>query len=323
MKYYVAFDGGGSKIAAILFDENLHMISHAWGSSMNTSSTSREQVEKNSEDVCARLLEGTGVTEVECCYGVFPRILSSALARTVKLNRLDDRGGEGLIGFLAAGIRGDNAIMTLSGTGSVVFYTHDGKGDEAGGYGSVIYDEGSGYHMGRMAFAAAIKDFEQRGPATLISEEICKKMNASDIGEAAYKIYNVEGKSPIAAVAACAPCVGEAARRGDEIAAELLRECGINLAEQTLGLIRRRKAPIDVPVVLAGGHFKNDRRISDALIAHIEKNDPGRKIIVPYFEPIVGAVMVKLIAEDDRMPTRQEKEFLKEEYADFRFRIKE
>ena len=323
MKHYVAFDGGGSKIAAILYDENLRLVSYALGSSMNTSSTSHEQVEKNSEEVCAKLLDGTGVTEVECCYGVFPRILSDALARTVRLNRLDDRGGEGLVGFLAAGIKGDNAIMTLSGTGSVIFYNHDGRGDEAGGYGSVVYDEGSGYHMGRMAFAAAIKDFEQRGPKTLISEELCKKMNASDVGEAAYKIYNVEGKSPIAAVASCAVCVGEAARRGDEIAAGLLRECGVNLAEQTLGVIRRRKAPIDVPVVLAGGHFKNDRRISDALKEHIEKNDPGRKIIVPYFEPIVGAVLVKLIAEEDRTPTAEEWEFMKKEYHDFRFVIKE
>lgn len=323
MKYYVAFDGGGSKIAAILFDEELNMISHALGRSMNTSSTSYEQVNKNSEEVCAELLAGTGVTEVECCYGVFPRILSDALARTVRLNRLDDRGGEGLIGFLSAGIRGDNAIMTLSGTGSVIFYVHDGRGDEAGGYGSVIYDEGSGYHMGRMAFAEAIKDFEKRGPHTLISDFICKKMNASDVGEAAYKIYNVPDRSPISAVAACAPCVGEAARAGDEIAARLLRECGINLGQQTMGLIRRCKAPIDVPVVLTGGHFKNDRRISDALIEYLAEHDPGRKVIIPYYEPIVGAVMVHLIADHDRMPTPEEAEKMKEVYSGFRFVIKE
>ena len=323
MKYYVAFDGGGSKIAAILYDENLNMISHALGRSMNVSSTSREQVEKNSEEVCADLMRGTGVTEVECCYGVFPRILSDALAHTVKLNRLDDRGGEGLVGFLAAGIRGDNAIMTLSGTGSVIFYVHDGRGEEAGGYGSVIHDEGSGYHMGRMAFAEAIKDFEKRGPHTLISDFICKKVGAEDIGEAAYKMYNMPDRSPIAAVASMATCVGEAARAGDEIAARLLRECGVNLAEQTLGLIRRCNAPIDVPIVLAGGHFKNDRRISDAFIEHIEKNDSGRKVIIPYFEPIVGAVLVHLIAEYDRLPTPEETERLKEIYKDFRFVIKE
>ena len=323
MKYYVAFDGGGSKIAAILFDENLNMISHALGRSMNTSSTSRELVNKNSEEVCADLFRGTGVTEVECCYGVFPRILSDALSRTVKLNRLDDRGGEGLVGFLAAGLRGDNAIMTLSGPGAVIFYVHDGRGDEAGGYGSVIHDEGSGYHMGRMAFAEAIKDFEKRGPHTLISDFICKKMGAGDIGEAAYKIYNVPDRSPIAAVASCATCVGEAARAGDEIAARLLRECGENLAEQTLGLIRRCRAPIDVPVVLAGGHFKNDRRISDALIAYLAEHDPGRKVIIPYYEPIVGAVMVYLIAEYDRMPTAEEAERMKKIYADYRFVIKE
>jgi len=75
--------------------------------------------------------------------------------------------------------------------------------------------------------------------------------------------------------------------------------------------------------VLAGGHFKNDRRISDALIEYMGEHDPGRKVIIPYFEPIVGAVMVHLIADQDRAPTPEEFEALKKTYADFRFVIKE
>ena len=321
MKYYVAFDGGGTKLAAILFNENLEPVSSAVGSSMNTSSTPREMVRHNAKQCCHRLLEGTGVTEIECCYGVFPRIVTDELAKIVKLDSLDDRGGEGYLGMLAAG-HADHVVLTLSGTGSVVFYVNGDNGAEAGGYGSVIYDEGSGYHMGRMAFAAAIKDFEQRGPKTLISEMICKRVGASDIGEAAYKMYDNKDRSPIANVASIATCVGEAARLGDEIAAGLLRDCGVNLAEQTLGLIRRFKVPGDAPIVLSGGHFKNDIRISRAFTEHIAKFDP-RPVILPYFEPIVGAVLVHPVVRTGKLPSGDEMEKIKEMYRDYRYVIKE
>lgn len=320
MKYYVAYDGGGSKIEAILFDENLKLINSAKSGSMNTSSSSPELVRQNALNAAHSLMDGTGITEIESVYGVFTRGLTDALAEVVKVNSLTDAGGESLIGLLSAFVLGD-AVTLLSGTGSVVFYLHDNKVDEAGGYGSVIHDEGSGYHMGRLAFAEAIKDYEKRGPHTLISDCICKKLGVDNIGAAAGKIYDIPDKSPISAVASVAVCVGEAARMGDETAVRLLKQVGENLAEQALGLINRCNIPVGVPVVLEGGHFKNDRRISEAVIERIHRDQPDRKIVIPYFEPIVGAVLAKPYFEGS-FPDRAKLEEMKKEYEKYRFIMK-
>ena len=320
MKYYVAFDGGGSKLAAILFDENLVPISSAVGGSMNTHSTDPDHARKNAAACCAELLEGTGVTEIECVYGVFYRFVAEELAKIVKVNRTDDQGGEGLLSLLAALVFGDS-VTALSGTGSVVFYTcQNGPGGEAGGFGSIIHDEGSGYYMGRLAFAEAIKDYEQRGPHTLITDCICKKLGARDIGESASIVRSHPTKSPAAAVASIAPCVGEAARMGDEIAVRLLEKCARKITDQTIGLIRRLNVPKDVPIVLSGGHWKNDSRMAQFFTDMINSEDPGRKVVTPYFEPIVGAVLVHLYAQGIT-PDEAEIARLKELYADFKYKV--
>ncbi len=321
MKYYIAFDGGGTKIDAILFDENLRLVKHTRAGSMNVRSSDEALLRKNADECMDALLAGTGVTEIENVFGVMSHIMTDSLRKKIKVNNIDDRGGEGFIGLLSAFAK-EPAVIALSGTGSVIFYCNGENSAEAGGYGAVIHDEGSGYHMGRMAFAEAIKDFEQRGEKTLITDLICKHFGTKDLGEATVKVYYTEGKSPTAAVASCAGCVGEAARMGDKVAQRLLCECGVNLAEQAMGLIRRRNVPMDVPIVLEGGHFKNDRRISDAFIARVKEEQPERQVIIPYFEPIVGAVMVLPFIEG-RTLSDEEIAQLKEEYKDFRYIIKE
>ena len=57
MKYYVAFDGGGSKVEAILFDENLKRIRNARMTGMNTASTSRETVSANARKLMDELIK--------------------------------------------------------------------------------------------------------------------------------------------------------------------------------------------------------------------------------------------------------------------------
>ncbi len=320
MKYYVAFDGGGSKLAAILFDENLVPISSAVGGSMNTHSTDPDHARKNAAACCRELIEGTGVTEIECVYGVFYRFVSEELGKIVKVNRLDDQGGEGLLSLLAALVFGDS-VTALSGTGSVVFYNcKDGPGGEAGGFGSIIHDEGSGYYMGRLAFAEAIKDYEKRGPHTLITDCICKKLGVPDIGEAGHAVRNHPTKSPAAAVASVAPCVGEAARMGDEVAPKLLWKCARKMADQTIGLIRRLNVPKNVPIVLSGGHWKNDASMAEYFTQMVNEEDPGREVVSPYFEPIVGAVLVHLYAQGIT-PDEAEIERIKGLYKDFKYKV--
>lgn len=321
MKYYIGFDGGGSKLQSVLYNENFDLISSAKSGAMNTSSTSPEATKENARKCCEELLRDTGVTEIETVFGVFSTIVKEALSECIKVNKFDDRGGEGAIGIYAAFVKND-AVITLSGTGSVVFYTSsDGHGAEAGGYGSVIYDEGSGYYLGRRAFAAAIEYAEERGPKTLLTDLITEKLEAEDFFDATSRVYSgFKGMAPIPTVAYVATCVGEAARRGDRIAEELLYDVGRSLSSQTIGLIKKFKVPDNAPIVITGGHFKNDIRILRAFESEVHKVLPEREIIVPYFEPIVGAAMA-LRYHDGGDFTEEEILHIKDEFSVFRYKI--
>ena len=321
MKYYIALDGGGSKVNAILFDENLKPVKFAKTGSMNHKFSSEELLNQNAMELAHSLMDDTGITEVECAFGVFTRTISDAIGKVINLKSIDDRGGEGLIGLLSAFVFGD-AIISLSGTGSVVFYNSGDKGYEAGGWGSIIHDWGSGYDMARMAWNECIRQVESRGPKTLITDCICKKLGVENLWEASDRIYNYPGKAPISALASTAVCVGEAARMGDEIAQRLLKECGEKMAEQTIGLIHRDKAPSEVPIVLEGGHWKNDMRMVRAFCDAIHKDDPQRQVVIPYFEPVVGAVLVLPYINGETL-TEQKKAELKEWYKDYKLVIKE
>ena len=68
MKYYISVDGGGTKIKAILFDENLNLISCAASGSVNPNFSSQEMIQKNIEQCFAELLHGLNICEAACLY---------------------------------------------------------------------------------------------------------------------------------------------------------------------------------------------------------------------------------------------------------------
>ena len=55
MRYYMAFDGGGTKLQGILFDEDCRLLSSARTEGVNTTVRSREQAEENVR-ACIRAL---------------------------------------------------------------------------------------------------------------------------------------------------------------------------------------------------------------------------------------------------------------------------
>jgi N-acetylglucosamine kinase-like BadF-type ATPase len=98
-------------------------------------------------------------------------------------------------------------ILVLSGTGSIVLgRTARGRWARAGGLGPLLGDEGSGFGIGRAWLRARAGATAQRRFATR--------------------------PGAVAAIAALAPRVVARARRGDPVAARVVREAQAALAEQ-------------------------------------------------------------------------------------------
>ena len=235
MGCYIAADGGGSKFIALLFDDKLILRGAARSGGVYTTAAPDEVVERNIMD-CFRSLNLHEGEDTHCVYGSFPND-NPAFERVmnelgIKRMELID---EGRLGLYAAMVIG-GGFLALAGTGATMFFVDGDKTVISGGFGSVVYDEGSGYFIGRMALKAVITDYEGYGQTTVLTRYVCEAFGYDDARDAIVSLY-ARNRPPIAEVAALAPLVSQAARNGDRPALSILRDAGKSLAIQISALI--------------------------------------------------------------------------------------
>lgn len=291
MKVHVSVDSGGSKIKAVLYDDAFRLIGHASTGSIRGNSTPKELCERNLRDLLSQLFDGRDDLDLGKLHGVADQeIINAIQARFPNLTLAYN--SEGQVGIAAAGISGDG-LLCLSGTGSSMFYIRkDGtRAGGMGGYGAVIFDEGSGYHIGRMACAAAIRYFEGRGEPTVLYDSISEHFGNPRFTAALFSIYNNPDRAPIASVASLAPVVSRAAYHGDAAALRILEHAGECLGDQMNALIRRHQIPESVPMTVSGGTYKGHSALYRSLCRGVRRESPTRPLLPPLFEPVVGGVL--------------------------------
>ncbi|NLD86651.1 MAG: hypothetical protein GX633_00120, partial [Clostridiales bacterium] len=206
MKKYLALDAGGTKVAAILYDEYYRIIRTAKSGSLRENTTSGDLIEKHISEIITAL-ELTTSDRIEKISGVCEDSLIERIQSRCDVGELS-MTGELQMGLYAANIFGDG-LLALSGTGATLFGQYQGRRFGTGGYGASVSDEGSGYWTARQAFLAAIADNEERGPRTILTDLIAGHFgfDRGNLGSAIFSIYDQNRLSPIACVAKCAPLV--------------------------------------------------------------------------------------------------------------------
>lgn len=317
MKRYLAIDAGGTKVAAVLYDEEFRQKASVISGSLRENTTSRDLIEKHIDQVIAGLgLDGGAIEEISgtCEGSLIERIKTICEVKSVRMM------GELELGLCAAGIFGDG-MLSLSGTGATLFYKYNGKSDGTGGYGASVSDEGSGYWIARNAFIAAIRDDEERGPKTVLTDMIPQHLGFKDRSElrtAIFSIYGHKHHSPVACVARCTPLVTAAAEQGDEVAAGILREAGVLLAQQQLYLVRKHHLPDDLPLTISGSVWRGNTIMFDTFSAMMREQSPSRPIIIPRLEPIMGAVARRWHETHGRL-SGADIDSLRENFPDYRY----
>jgi len=318
MKNYLAIDSGGTKVLAVLYDENFCIKKVARVGSFRENTTPREMIIRNRDDFFVGLELNDG-TEIEYITGTVDHVLFEQLNRKCIIGDTM-HFGELELGLGAAGIFGD-ALLALSGTGATLFSKYNGKVDFAGGYGASVSDAGSGYWMGREALGAAIAYDEERGEETLLRDMITAHFGRTSLRNSLFSIYSRSDISPAAAVASCAPIVSEAAYLGDRAAHDIIIKTGRILGEQLVYLIKKHDIPESVPVTISGSVWRGHHDLFGEFCRTVGGHGRTREIIVPEFEPVVGAIIHHYknvnggFGADDLA-------FFRKEYAKFGFSIK-
>ena len=153
---------------------------------------------------------------------------------------------------------GGPGIVVVAGTGSVVLgAAEDGRRLQVGGWGGVMGDEGSGYHIGVSALRAIAAATDRRTPPTALTAAVLdllgldRPRQLSAWAESATK----------ADIAALAPLAIHTARSGDAAAQAIVRRALDALGDQLSAAIRELfpAASGDPPAVaLAGGLISPD-----------------------------------------------------------------
>ena len=187
---------------------------------------------------------------------------------------------------LRAAIGDSPGIIVVSGTGSIAYGRNDrGRVLRSGGWGVPFDDAGSGYDLGYQAIAAALRDYDGRGPYTQLSAKVCQALKIPDITRVV--LLPLTPKE----IAALFPLVLEAARRRDFVARELCEGAGRDLADLAVALLKRlgwlgRVAP----VVCAGGVFRASARIRRSFARHLRREAPHARVLLLRHPPVEGAL---------------------------------
>jgi N-acetylglucosamine kinase-like BadF-type ATPase len=298
--YYLAADGGGSKLQAILYDESYRVIRTGRVAGVNTLYKPAEVVRDNLEGMMKALLHGDGgeepvtrLTAADLCM-----IGSGDVMRDI-LSRLDYVGeitfhSEPVVG-LAACLKTEGAVA-LSGTGSDAFFVKDGTRVQAvGGWGPLLGDEGSGYDIGLQALKAAIYSYDGRKEKSMLYDLVMENWSLENLwGIVTHLAGNPDARHE---VASAAKLCAKAAHAGDRTALRIYEHAALEMFLQLRTVIEQHREEWDGTAVVMGGAWKGHPRMFEVFKREVSLLFPEAVISLPLYEPVVGCAVLRGLKE--------------------------
>jgi N-acetylglucosamine kinase-like BadF-type ATPase len=187
---------------------------------------------------------------------------------------------------LAGGTPAGWGVALISGTGSVcIGRTAEGKSARVGGWGPLLGDEGSGYHIAGLALRRATQTADERSDAQPLLKAILRHWALS---EPSALIRHVHAATTTTSdIAALATLVLDLAGRNDSAALEVVAEAGGELAvhiDTVIRLLRLTRPPLAL-----GGGLMLRGALRKTMLAAV-KSELGP--ITQVADPPLGAVVL-------------------------------
>src|SRR5262245_40540313 len=146
---------------------------------------------------------------------------------------------------LAAGTGNQPGVVIIAGTGSIACGINArGRFARAGGWGPAIGDEGSGSYIGRRALEAVVMAYDYRGRPTSMMEPVLRYFGVSSPPELPPVIYD-SPREVMDKIAQLSKVAVQAAREGDHVAREILKDAADELARAAIAVIEQLRMEKD------------------------------------------------------------------------------
>ena len=300
--HVLGIDAGGTKTVCQLADQDGTVIAEARGAGANLKAVGQFGVERVFRGLVDDVLAHRDVHPDAICVGIagadreddadVVRDITRRLGHDVPTVVVNDAlvalvAG---VGELAAG------VVIVAGTGSIA-YGRDGAGRaaRAGGWGYLLGDEGGGFWIGRAALSAVVRQFDQRGPSTLLTDLVLAQMGLTSPSQVIEAVY--DHGLPRHVIAGIADVVQEATASGDAVAGEILARASGELASAAASVVTRLGMRGEVfQTVLAGGIFRGIPSLAADVERRMAEVAPRSIVRRLEIEPAHGAVTLALAA---------------------------
>ena len=194
-------------------------------------------------------------------------------------------------GALAGAHGGGPGLIAISGTGSIALGRDEsGREARAGGWGSLLGDEGSGYSIGLEALRAILRAEDGWGDKTLLAGELKKALGLANWDQLVQKVYRREIDREH--ISALCPLVFATARRGDGAARNIIAEAGSALGSQVSAVVRRLRLRGAVALSCTGGVFKEREMLWPSMQRAVRGEVEMLRFTKPLLPPVLGAVLI-------------------------------
>lgn len=288
--YFLGVDGGGTKTKFLLTDSDGHTLRELTLGCCNPTSigvsSAGELFYKGIKGICQNIPLGRVSVFIGAAGCGIEQNQKEIYSFLSKLNLSSLKIGSDAENIISAGLKGENGVIAIMGTGSAVFSCISEKRCQIGGYGHFIGDAFSGSELGRACLEAVFGHLDGSGEKTTLTKAVTAEIG-NDIPKILSQMYT-KGKAYMAALA---HYVFSAAENGDAVAKKIININTEKLARQLSAALSLLPADKKYPVILAGGITNFKDKFIDNLKEKITATNLSEIKILPD-EPVVGAVLL-------------------------------
>lgn len=298
---FLGLDGGGTKTDCLIARGTGQVVGYGRGGPVNLNFVSAETARASITEAVCGAWQAAGQPSVAPAVAGVSGPISLAMAEEI-IRR--ETGAKQVIGVgeweaawwaVSPWLDYHYGIAVDAGTGSLAAgFNRYGQKAGAGGLGTVLGDEGSGYWIGIQAMRAALRAEDGREPPTRLQQAIREALGLKHLRELIPLFYQ-RGLARHE-VAALAPVVVEVARQGDEKAREILAEAGRELALAVNAVVRKLGMENEkFPVIAFGSVFKAGELIMGPFREAVLEVAPNAEVVVAHHAPVVGALVRAMV----------------------------
>lgn len=309
--YYLGIDIGMTKSHALIADEFGNALGFGMSGPGNWEGVGWDTAQDTMHEVVDRALKATGIEKSKIAgagFGVagydWPEDEEPhmQIIESLELNSANMLVNDTIIGLVAGATHGWGVVVS-AGT------SNNCRGrDQRGREGRII---GSGVHFAEYAGALEIMTkavqavgaaWTKRGKTTQLTQMFLEIVGTKDEGDLLAGL--MRGRYELSADHA--PKVFECAANGDEVAQEIIRWAGRELARSAIGVIHQLGfEDLEFEIVLAGSLYKGSSSLIDTMREEIHTVAPGAKLIRLEAPPVVGGVLLGMeVAGSDPFAVR-------------------